>query len=122
MSIVQVRHGDPRLAAFIFRDNLAKEDVKRMADVLNSKFDETDEAVVLLDFRALDGIDFDAMASFSATKAQFRSLSNVSCYAVIDPPTAAGAMIEFFDTLIPADSRVFDAHQADAAWRFVEKC
>jgi hypothetical protein len=92
-----------------------------MADTLNSAFDRLEEVKVLLDFRALLRIEPDAMASLSATKAQFRSLANVSRYAVIDPPDAAGTMIRLADKIIPVDAEVFAAGNARSAWQFIEQ-
>lgn len=121
MSISKISHADPTLIAFAFSGSLSRDDVNAMADSLNHAFDATEDAKVLLDFRALLNIDADAMASLQATKAQVRSLGNVARYAVIDPPDTAGRMIEVFDKLIPIDARVFAADQSESAWRFVER-
>jgi len=120
MSVSRLSHTDPSVIAFAFSDTLSRADVDTMAQVLNSAFDKPDEIRVLLDFQALLHIDADAMASLSATRAQLRSLANVSRYAVIDPPEAAGKMIRLADKIIPVDAEVFSADDSPSAWHYIE--
>jgi anti-anti-sigma regulatory factor len=121
MTISRISHTDPAVVAFTFSGSLSRTDVVTMAEVLNAAFDNQDAIKVLLDFRALVHIEADAMASFSATRAQLRSLVNVSRYAVIDPPEAAGKMIRLADKIIPVDAEVFAAEDSESAWYFIEQ-
>lgn len=111
----------PHLGAFELSGTVTREDMDAMAKSVLKLFERTETANLLLVFRGFQGTEPGAGFDWDAIKAQFKSLTNVGRYAVVNPPESAAKMIEFFDHVIPVDARAFEADELHAAQHFVEE-
>jgi hypothetical protein len=110
----------PTVLAFEFTDTVRSEDLDALAATVERAFDRHDSVSLLLIFREWDGVEVSGTLDPDVVRTQFRSLTNVDRYAVVGAPSAARAMIELTDPLIPVDAETFDRDEEDAAWAFVE--
>lgn len=118
-AIVQMPTNRSDVFAFEIFGEAQAEDMEFMAETMNDAFDHIDDVKILLRFRPYDGSEVSGAFNTEVIKAQFRALKSVSKYAVVGLPDAAASIIEFFDNLIPVDSRTFDGDKEDEAWAFV---
>jgi hypothetical protein len=80
-----------------------------MAETMNTKFDRMDSVDMLLSFQCDEGAEAGAGLSFEVLKSQFRSLSKVRNYCVVQAPGNADSVIAFFDKLLPVNARNFSS-------------
>ena len=118
--VVPIPTDHDHVRAFDVTGDLDATGMGEMAEILNTAFDTHDGKInVLLRFKDFETSDAGVGTTFSAIKAQLRSLTHVDRYAVVGAPQAAENMINFFNHIIPVEARTFEADQEQAAWDFV---
>jgi len=118
-SIRQIPVHSPDVYAFRILGEVQAEDIKAMAETMNVAFDADRTVSMLLIFADYDGVEAGAGLDLQTMSAQFRSLTHVEKYAVVNAPGFAATLIRLMDKVIPTDARTFTAAEEDAAWAFV---
>lgn len=95
--------------AFRITGELGGDDLQLMAKTMNTAFDRMEEVDMLIAFQSDEGAKFGAGLSLEVLKSQFRSVSNVRNYCVVNAPSTAESVVEFFDNLLPIKARSFSS-------------
>ena len=93
--------------AFRVTSEVGREDMSAMAQVMNDAFDRFDEVDMLICFENNDGAQLGAGLSAEAAKAQFRAISKIRNYCVVNAPEGAENLIAMFDAIMPVDAQTF---------------
>ncbi len=118
-SITRIPTDNVAVYAFSIDGEVTKNDISRMARLMNRAFDTVDKARMLLRFRPYEGQTIGSLLDLDALKAEFRSLAHVEKYAVVGLPAHLASFIDLMDHVIPVDAETFDADEEDEAWAFV---
>lgn len=118
-NIEEIPVNAPHVYAFRIRGEVGAEDMKAMAATMNAAFDRMESVSMVLIFEEYEGREIGAGMNAETMKSQFRSLSKVEKYAVVGAPSAAEAMINTMDKIIPVDARTFERADEGKAWEFV---
>lgn len=94
---------------FAFDTVLDHAQVEAMAKVVGDAIERGGELRLLLDLRKTEKFGIGAFLSPKGFLASIRSIGPVSRYAVVGAPSIAAAAVENFGTILPLESRAFDA-------------
>lgn len=108
-SIEQFATHIPGTYGFRITEKIAGDDLEAMAETMNRAFDNRDEVDMLISFKSDEGAELSAGLNGEVIKAQFRALSKVRNYCVVQAPDAPEKLIKFFDNVLPVKARSFDS-------------
>lgn len=111
--------GDTAILMFAFDHTLDKPQVDEMARHVERAMDTQGDLRLLLDMRATEEFSPGAFVSPKGMLTSLKSIGPVSRYAVVAAPAIAATAVETFGTLLPLESRAFDAHEIEAAKAWV---
>lgn len=100
------------LFAFSIKGKLTRQDVHDMASSMNEAFDGHGEADMLIYFEDFQGSDPTAQLDLRTAKSQFRALSSVRRYVVVNAPEQAASLVEAMGKILPVDVEIYDDMQA----------
>ncbi len=103
--------------AFHILGQVSADDMARMAEYMNDRFDRHDKVSMLLIFDSYGGAETGASFDWSVIKSQVRSLAKVEKYAVVAAPDRAARMIETMGAILPVEARAFETEVE--GWDFV---
>lgn len=95
--------------AFRITQQIARDDLKGMAEIMNKAFDERGELDMLLCFESEEGATLGAGLDVGVIKAQFRALANVRNYCVANASSTTNSVVDFFSMLIPVEAKIFNS-------------
>lgn len=104
---------------FEFERALDHAQIVRMAEVVNDAIEQDGELRLLLDLRRTEKFELGAFLSPKGFLTSVRSIGPVSRYAVVGAPAIAAAAVESFGTILPLESRAFDASEMIEARNWV---
>lgn len=96
---------------FEFASTLDHAQVVGMAEVVEDAIEKGGELRLLLDLRGTECFAPGAFISAKGFLTSARSIGPVSRYAVVGAPAIAAAAVESFGTILPLESRAFDASE-----------
>lgn len=100
------------LFAFAIKGKVTRQDVHDMASSMNEAFDGHGEADMLIYFEDFQGSDPTAQLDLRTAKSQFRALSSVRRYVVVNAPEQAASLVEAMGKILPVDVEIYDDMQA----------
>ncbi|MCL9999253.1 MAG: STAS/SEC14 domain-containing protein [Erythrobacter sp.] len=104
---------------FEFERTLDHAQVVGMAEVVKDAIEQDSELRLLLDLRKTETFELGAFLSSEGFLTSVRSIGPVSRYAVVGAPAIAAAAVESFGSILPLDSRAFDASEIIEARNWV---
>lgn len=107
------------IMVFAFDPVLDHAQVLAMAEAVDDAIERDGELRLLLDLSRTETFAVGAFLSPKGFLTSIRSIGSVSRYAVVGAPSIAAAAVEGFGTLLPLESRAFDAAEIAVARRWV---
>lgn len=111
MKFETILSGSATCIVFEFDRALGQAQVARMAEVVEDAIETGSELRLLLDLRRTERFELGAFLSPEGFLASIQSIRPVSRYAVVGAPAIAAAAVESFGTILPLESRAFDASE-----------
>ena len=102
----------PDLFAFAIKGKVTRQDMHDMASSMNEAFDAHDTVDMLLYFEDFQGSETAAQLDLETAKSQFRALSSVRRYVVVNAPEQAASLVEAMGKILPVDVEIYDDMQA----------
>jgi hypothetical protein len=118
-AIRSVETGRADLLGFEIWGKIGKDDIERMAGVVETAFDTVDTVDIIIVMHHYDGVEFPAAFDPAGLRAQARAIRHVGKYAVVGAPGWAEAMINLMSPLSPVEARTFSLDEEDEAWAWV---
>lgn len=109
----------PTCLIFAFDRTLDHTQVVAMAELVDHAIERDGELRLLLDLRKTEHFALGAFLSPKGMLTSVKSIGPVSRYAVVGAPALAAAAVESFGTILPLESRAFDAEEYAEAHRWV---
>lgn len=109
MNFETFHSGGATCIIFAFESTLDHAQVVGMAEVVEDAIRKGGELRPLLDLRRTETFSPGAFLSPKAFLTSIHSIGPVSRYAAVGAPAIAAAAVESFGTILPLESRAFDA-------------
>lgn len=118
-TISQIQVTSPDVYAFRINGEIESEDLSQLATLMNDTFDTHEAVSMLLIFAPYDGAQRGAGLDLEVLTSQFRSITKVNKYAVVNAPSFAATLINIMDKIMPVDARTFSHEEEAKAWAFM---